>query len=846
MKGEKMFSKKTKESINQIMELKIYLYGASYATDPLAQVFANQHSGINSDCRGVILEKYYRHSLEVNNKKLVIEMTASADQEDYSSNRDQYFRDNHIIFLVVNGKDPRSFGEYEVTFNVATGLYDYWFNWINGGSIYTKEGPLGMYVVQLYEKEINYAPDKKAEDFARRIQGDINRLELPHYPVKYFQCSLANVESVNKLFTQVAKDVLLYREKMEKSSPSKFSLSNFISSKFPKKKEAKQEIKEEEKLPLPPPVISASLPVASQTVASPSQGLADLEEFKHWRTVFPEMKQQLLALRREAQALSTGQFSQLLNELSQIQAKLKALEQHCAALDKELDRDAVAQTERAEISKDPALLAYYQTCRQLHYHFLAAKVICSGYVAKEKDLFELTVHGICTLAGGIPGLSLLMSVLEEGSLFAHKVQKHRALRLLAEWVPDTSSGDRLAERFARHMTREKMALAKNRPAAYTQHLTHSFIEKLCAGGTAAYDKAIQLKQEAFLAYRELKEGKEYSVEERLAFADTTQLLHAIFSGKIQADTSLIGPAQLEAHLQRMLSLFGITTASLYAPTFLTSVSQESQAGKVKEVEEKAPTFSTASTEALLTPTSPLCSPLSVTSLSQSSLSFAEELSRETEASAEEKPSATHDTSQPDLPDFTEELLVEKTKRQVEREAKLDHLLVEFPVQQRKLAQLERENAKLKAKLSKLATAEVESDEENLIDNGDTCQVQFHRSSMSADYKAERSRADAQLHREIASHGEALAHFRHVVLQLLEAGLITNPQEPLPDEMIRRQLLSLSTPFASSTEENTSSLPGSTFFSRGAVSSSTLWHPANPRGSSSSSTTTSGKVRAPRQ
>ena len=279
---------------------------------------------------------------------------------------------------------------------------------------------------------------------------------------------------------------------------------------------------------------------------------------ERWRITFPNLEEQLATLQQQT-ALLPKQVESLLQGLSQITPKVQEMEEHLTALDQELDRDPKSRAEREQIAQDPKLLRYYQTVRKLHYHFLAAQVILSGKVEQADDVTDTMIKGAAALGKQIPGVSLLVSVLELGSLSTKGISKHRAITRLATWVPDTQAGDRLAERFARQLTLAKISDIQHPQTKIDQHPAKTLVEKLCASGKSVYASATHLKDEAKQKYRELKENKSYSPEERLALADTLQVLEAIMGERILPNSTLIDREKIFIdRLQLMYKEVGVT------------------------------------------------------------------------------------------------------------------------------------------------------------------------------------------------------------------------------------------------------------------------------------------------
>lgn len=106
-------------------------------------------------------------------------------------------------------------------------------------------------------------------------------------------------------------------------------------------------------------------------------------------------------------------------------------------------------------------------------------------------------------------MGLLVAVLEQGGLFAAELKAHTAIRRVAELTPDTISGDRLAELFARKLTLAKADEIRNpQSRVNNQHFAAELVEKLCATGMAIYHGMTQLKDKARQACRELKERRQ--------------------------------------------------------------------------------------------------------------------------------------------------------------------------------------------------------------------------------------------------------------------------------------------------------------------------------------------------
>lgn len=315
---------------------------------------------------------------------------------------------------------------------------------------------------------------------------------------------------------------------------------------------------------LEPPVAIAEQKAVSNFLAGISA-----EKLTYWQTTFPQVAQQLATLQKIT-ALSSPQWESLLDGLVRLEHDIAALKQHQLTLDQELDRDPSSQQQRHQINARPKLRAYYTMLRKLNYHFLAAKVIVSGSVSESEDDVEKVIKGAAQLGAQIPGIGLLITILEEGSLFALGIKKHRAMVRLANWVPDTTAGDQLAERFARQLTLAKANEIEAPQAALAKHAAKGLVAKVCAGGKALYAAAGQLKKEAKQRYQTLQEGYTYSPSEQLALADSSQVLEAILKGEIMAVSHLADAEQQEQHLTLMLGVFSLLPQKLVSSSTISS------------------------------------------------------------------------------------------------------------------------------------------------------------------------------------------------------------------------------------------------------------------------------------
>lgn len=225
---------------------------------------------------------------------------------------------------------------------------------------------------------------------------------------------------------------------------------------------------------------------------------------------------------------------------------LKLLVAHVTRINKLLDIDPEAESEKSIIAKNPLLQEYYEKICELYYYLQASQTISTQLVAKQDDIQDMitsltaeiakTVLHFIPIASGFTGA---VKALETAEHCRHDVEKHcqainlvrftHGLGILAE--------KRLVYCFARKLTLMNQDQIDNADAALAAH-SHGFMLRLIAN----------TKQKV----RELREGHRYKAHQQLALIDTFKILEAIANETIKRPAKGTEDERFEQMLATML------------------------------------------------------------------------------------------------------------------------------------------------------------------------------------------------------------------------------------------------------------------------------------------------------
>jgi len=251
------------------------------------------------------------------------------------------------------------------------------------------------------------------------------------------------------------------------------------------------------------------------------------------------------------------QLKLVIKYCEQLEAEIVRLKDHNKELDQELDRDEDAKTELRIINNNPKLQSYYLKLCELSDYFTATQTLSTSLVDSADDIHDLLVKGASkvtqSILHAIPIVSVLTGVvegIEQTAHVAHSISKHRRAINIAQWTRGlgVSANQRLTQRFARKVTLNKLEEIVTPDLALNLHTHRGLFDKVIATTKFLATKADHV-------YREFKEGRSYSPQEKLALADMLKVLEAIATQKLKPATTGTEQERMQHHVEAMLSLF---------------------------------------------------------------------------------------------------------------------------------------------------------------------------------------------------------------------------------------------------------------------------------------------------